>query len=105
MYITSMLWMISTMTFSDITKQNGHASVGTFYRKVLGEIAFLYVIACINLKRVKVRHTVYNAIQISLFVSEFKIFGLFSLLECVLHHHGTCTTSYLYYPVVPSVEN
>ena len=45
------------------------------------------------------------SIQISLVVSEFKIFGLLSLLECVFHHHGTCTTSYLYYLVVPSIEN
>ena len=51
------------------------------------------------------RHIVYNAIQISLVVSEFKIFGLLFLLERVLHRHGTCTTSYLYYLVVPSVEN
>ena len=53
------------------------------------------------------RHIVYlyNAIQISLVVSEFRIFSLLSLLECVLHRHGTCTTSYLYYLVVPSVEN
>ena len=51
------------------------------------------------------RHTVYNAIQINLVVSEFKIFGLLSLLERVLPRHGTCTTSYLYYLVVQSVEN
>ena len=51
------------------------------------------------------RHIVYNAIQISLVVFEFKIFGLLSLLERVLHHHGMCTISYLYYLVVPSVEN
>ena len=51
------------------------------------------------------RHIVYNAIQISLVVSEFKIFGLLSLLERVLHRHGTCTTSYLYYLMIPSVEN
>ena len=46
-----------------------------------------------------------NAIEISLVVSEFKIFGLCSLLEYVLHCYGTCTTSYLYYLMVPSVEN
>ena len=51
------------------------------------------------------RHIVYDAIQISLVVSEFIIFGLLSLLERVLHRHGTCTTSYLYYLVVPSVES
>ena len=51
------------------------------------------------------RHIVYNATQISLVVSEFKIFGLFSLLQRVLHRHGTCTISYLYYLMVPSVEN
>ena len=34
--------MISTMTFSDITKQNGRASVGTLYREVLGGILFPY---------------------------------------------------------------
>ena len=43
------------------------------------------------------RHIVHSAIQISLVVSEFKIFGLLSLLERVLYCHGTCTTSYLYY--------
>ena len=48
---------------------------------------------------------VYNAIQISLVVSDFKIFCLLSLLERILHRHGTCTTSYLYYLVVQSVEN
>ena len=51
------------------------------------------------------RHIVYNAKQISLVVSEFKIFGQLSLLERVSHHHGTCTTTYLYYLVVPSVES
>ena len=51
------------------------------------------------------RHIVHSAIQISLVVSEFKIFGLLSLLERVLHRHGTCTTSHLYYLMVPSVEN
>ena len=34
--------MISAMTFSDVTKQNGRASVGTLYREVLGEIVFPY---------------------------------------------------------------
>ena len=66
------------------------------------------VIVFINAKkgdRAKVRHIVYNAIQVSLVVSEFKIFDLLSLLECVLHRHGTCTTSYFYYLVVPNVEN
>ena len=64
------------------------------------------MIAFINPKRVKVRHiVVYNAIQISLLVSDFKIFGLLSLMECVLHRHSTCTTSYLYYLVVSIVEN
>ena len=33
---------ISAMTFSDVTKQNGRASVGTLYREVLGEIVFPY---------------------------------------------------------------
>ena len=30
------------MMFSDVTKQNGHASVGTLYRKVLGKVVFPY---------------------------------------------------------------
>ena len=30
------------MTFSDVTKQNGSASVGTLYREVLGKIVFPY---------------------------------------------------------------
>ena len=30
------------MTFSDVTKQIGRASVGTLYREVLGEIVFPY---------------------------------------------------------------
>ena len=30
------------MTFCDVTKQNGRASVGTLYRKVLGEVVFPY---------------------------------------------------------------
>ena len=30
------------MMFSDVTKQNGYASVGSLYRKVLGEIVFPY---------------------------------------------------------------
>ena len=51
------------------------------------------------------RHIVYNAIRISVVVSKFKIFGLFSLLECVLHRPSMRTTSYLYYLVIPSVEN
>ena len=63
------------------------------------------MIAFIIRKSVKVRHLVYNTIQISLVVSEFKIFGLLSLLERVLHCHSMCTTSYLYYLVAPSVEN
>ena len=46
------------------------------------------------------RLIVYKAIQISLFVGDFKFFGLLSLLELVLHCHGACTTSYLYYLVV-----
>ena len=50
------------------------------------------------------RLIVYKAIQISLFVCDFKIFGLLSLLELVLHCHGTCTTSYLYHLVVPCVK-
>ena len=54
--------------------------------------------------RAKVRLIVYKAIQISLFVCNFKIFSLFSLLEFVLHCHSTCTTSYLYYLVVPCVK-
>ena len=29
------IWTISVMTFSDITKQNGRASVGTLYREVV----------------------------------------------------------------------
>ena len=33
--------MISAMTFSDISKQNGHASVGTLYREVLDKIVFI----------------------------------------------------------------
>ena len=85
------------MTFSNVAKQNGCASVGTLYREVLGEVVFPY--DSIE-KRAKVRHIVYNAIQISLVVSEFKIFGLLSLLERVLHRHGTCTASYLYYLIV-----
>ena len=60
------------------------------------------MIAFINSRK---GHIVYNAIRISLFVSDFKTFGLLSLLEHVLHRHGTFTTSYLYYVVVPSVEN
>ena len=38
------------MTFSDVTKQNDRPSVGTLFRKVLGEIVFP-MIAFINLKK------------------------------------------------------
>ena len=34
--------MISAMTFSDVTKQNGHVSVATLYKDVLGETVFSY---------------------------------------------------------------
>ena len=33
---------MSEMTFSDVTKQNDCASVGSLYRKILGEIVFPY---------------------------------------------------------------
>ena len=56
-------------------------------------------------KGAKVRHIVYNAIQIGQFASEFNIFGLLSLLERVLHCHGTCNTSYLYYIMDPCVKH
>ena len=49
------------------------------------------------------RLIVYKAIQISLFVCDFKMFGLL-FLELDLHCHSTCTTSYLYYLVVPRVK-
>ena len=90
------------MSISDITKQNGHASVGTLFREVLGEMVFPYYGNVYKFeKRAKMRHIVYNAI---LFVSEFNIFSLHSLLECILVCHGTCTTSYLYCLLVPRVQ-
>ena len=53
------------------------------------------MIAFINSKRAKVRHIVYNATQISLVVSKFKIFGLLSLLERVLHRHGVLLLTFI----------
>ena len=50
--------MISAMTFSDITKQNGCASEGTLYREVLGEIVFPYDSIYKFDKRAKVRHII-----------------------------------------------
>ena len=41
----------------------------------------LPMIAFINSRKAKVRHIVYNAIQISLVVSEFKILGLLSIIH------------------------
>ena len=73
--------------------------------EVLGEIVFPYdSVYKFEKGRKHIHPVVYNAIHISLFVSEFKIFSLLSLLEHVLHHHGTCSTSYLYYLLVPYVE-
>ena len=37
-----LLYLMSATTFSDVTKQNGRASVGTLYREVLGEVVFPY---------------------------------------------------------------
>ena len=79
----------------DVTKRNGHRSVGTLYKEVLGKIVFP-MIASINSKREEVRHTVYNAIQISLLVSKFKNFGLHFLLERVL----PCQYVYYFLPLL-----
>ena len=62
------------------------------------------MIAFINSNKGEVRLIVYKVIQISLFVCDFKNFGLLSLLELVMRCHGTCITSYLYYLVVPCVK-
>ena len=93
------------MTFSDVIKQNGHASVGTLYRKVLDKIVFSYD-SIYNSKKAKVRNVVYNAIQISLFVSDLKFSVCFPCWNvfCVITV-SVYTTSYLYNLVVPSVEN
>ena len=68
------------MTFYDVTKQSGHANVGTLYREVLDKIVFPFI------HSKKGEGEAY-----SLFVSEIKIFSLLSLSEYVLHHHSTCT--------------
>ena len=74
-----LLCAISTITFRlrflhicDVTKQNGHCSVGTLYREALGEIV-LPMITFIYSKKGEGEHIVYDAIQVSLVVLEFKI--------------------------------
>ena len=56
------------------------------------------MIAFINLKRVKVRHIVYNAIQISLVVSKFKIFQ-----SAFLVGTSFASSQYVYY-FLPSLS-
>ena len=69
------------MYMYDVTKQNGCCSVGILYRDVLGKIVFPYDSVYKIRKRAKVRHIVYNAIQISLVVSESKNFWHAFLIE------------------------